>query len=93
MTGSNTNSNVVFASLQARTAELLALSVPIILAAQTAGGALGSIIAPTKSIVGVSTTGAAGNEGSILRKLLPYAGSLIGLVSILTMLAIWVSST
>ena len=92
MTGSNTNSNVVFASLQTRTAELLGFSVPIILAAQTAGGALGSIIAPTKIIVGVSTTGAAGKEGSILRKLLLYVVPLISLVSILTLLALWVTS-
>ena len=38
MTGSNTNSNVVFAPLQKQAAELLLISVPIILAAQTTGG-------------------------------------------------------
>jgi lactate permease len=92
MTGSNTNSNVVFANIQLRTAELLGLSVPIILAAQTAGGALGSVIAPTKIIVGASTTDAAGKEGSILRSLLVYVFPLIGLISLLTLLALWVTS-
>ena len=90
MTGSNTNSNVVFANLQLRTAELLGFSVPIILAAQTAGGALGSIIAPTKIIVGASTTGMAGKEGSILRSLLLYIFPLIALISLLTLLALWI---
>ncbi len=92
MTGSNTNSNVVFANIQLRTAELLSLSVPIILAAQTAGGALGSVIAPTKIIVGASTTDAAGKEGSILRSLLVYVFPLIGLISLLTLLALWITS-
>ena len=41
MTGSNTNSNVVFGQLQQQTAVALNLSVPWILAAQTAGGAIG----------------------------------------------------
>ena len=54
ITGSNNNSNVLFAVLQQTTAELMGLSVPLILAAQTAGGALGSVLAPAKVIVGCS---------------------------------------
>lgn len=77
MTGSNTNSNVVFALLQQRTAELLGYSLPLILAAQTTGGAVGSVIAPTKIVVGASTAGMAGEEGTVLRSLLPYIGLLI----------------
>jgi len=42
MTGSNTNSNVIFAGLQQQVASLLGLSPLIILAAQTTGGAIGS---------------------------------------------------
>jgi lactate permease len=72
MTGSNTNSNVVFASMQQETAQLLAISVPVILAAQTTGGAVGSMLAPSKVIVGCSTAGLAGKEGEVLKKsLLP----------------------
>jgi len=63
MTGSNTNSNVLFGLLQTRTAELLGYSLPLVLAAQTAGGAVGSIFAPTKIVVGASTAGMAGQEG------------------------------
>ena len=90
MTGSNTNSNLVFAALQMRTADLLGISVPVILAAQTSGGALGSVIAPTKVIVGASTAGMAGKEGVVMRKLLLYIGSLIAFVSLLTGLAVWI---
>jgi lactate permease len=88
MTGSNTNSNVVFAQLQLRTAEVLGLSAPVILAAQTAGGALGSVIAPAKIIVGSVTAGLKGQEGDILRRMGFYTLLLVSLISILTWLSL-----
>lgn len=88
MTGSNTNSNVVFARLQMRTAELLGFSVALILAAQTSGGALGSVIAPTKIVVGASTGGMAGREGEVMRKMSVYTGILIALISVLTVIGV-----
>ncbi len=77
ITGSNTNSNVIFAVLQMRTAELLGFSVAWVLAGQTSGGAVGSVIAPTKVIVGASTAGMAGKEGEVMRALLRYVPLLI----------------
>lgn len=88
MTGSNTNSNVVFAALQLRTAEILGYSVAIILAAQTSGGALGSVIAPTKIIVGASTGGMVGREGEVLRKMLVYTGLLVLTTSVLSAIGV-----
>ena len=89
MTGSNTNSNVVFGALQLRTAQLLGYSAAIILGAQTAGAALASILAPTKIVVGASTAGMAGREGDVLRKLLVYTAILLVFISILAMISIW----
>lgn len=77
MTGSNTNSNVVFGALQQETAALLGLSVPMILAGQTAGASLGSILAPAKIIVGCSTVGLGGEEGPVIRRML-----LLGLIPV-----------
>jgi lactate permease len=88
MTGSNTNSNVLFAQLQLRTAQVLGLSAPIILAAQTAGGALGSVIAPAKIIVGTLTVGLDGQEGEVLRRISMYTVLMLGLMSILTWLSL-----
>lgn len=88
MTGSNTNSNVVFTTLQQQTAGLLDLPVPLILAAQTAGGALGSVLAPTKIIVGCSTVNLTGQEGRVLRGSLPYGLVLIGAMSLLAWLLV-----
>ncbi len=87
MTGSNTNSNVVFAALQRDAARLLGLNVPLILGAQTAAAAIGSILAPTKLIVGASTVGMTGREGEVLRVALSYGVVLIGLVSVVAMVA------
>ena len=84
MTGSNTNSNVVFAALQQRTADLLGYSVAVILAAQSSGGALASVFAPTKVVVGASTTGMAGREGDVMAALGKYILLLVALVSALT---------
>jgi lactate permease len=90
VTGSNTNSNVVFSMLQLRTSELLGYKAGTILGAQTTGGAVGSVVAPTKIIVGASTAGMAGNESGILRVLLGYTGVLLLIISVGVWLAITV---
>ncbi len=86
ITGSNTNSNVLFAVLQQNAAQLMKLSVPLILAAQTAGGSLGSVIAPAKVIVGCSTVGLAGEEGQVMSKILGYGALTIGVVALVAFL-------
>ena len=86
ITGGNNNSNVLFGNLQWQSAQLLNLSVPLILAAQTAGGALGSIMAPAKVIMGCSTVGLSGKEGSVISKLILYCSSLVLVLSIVTFL-------
>lgn len=78
-TGSNNNSNVLFASLQKNAAQILGLDTRWLVGAQTAGGSMGSMIAPAKLIVGCSTVGMQGRDGAVLRKTLPY-GLVIGLV-------------
>jgi lactate permease len=86
MTGSNTNSNVVFAPLQKTTAELIGISSLVVLGAQTTGGALGSMLAPAKIIVGCSTAGLAGREGQVLRKTLPYGMLIAGCIGLVAWL-------
>jgi len=88
MTGSNTNSNVVFAPLQQQAAQLLGISVAVILAAQTTGGALGSMLAPAKLIVGCSTAGLEGQEGSVLKKTLVPGLIIAAVIGLLAWLAI-----
>jgi lactate permease len=86
MTGSNTNSNILFGALQLDTALLLDLNVGLILAAQTTGGALGSIIAPAKIIVGCSTVGLSGREGPVIRSGIKFGLAITGIIGLVTML-------
>jgi lactate permease len=88
MTGSNTNSNVIFAPLQKQAAELIGISVFIILGAQTTGGSLGSMLAPAKIIVGCSTAGLAGHEGEVLKKTLLPGLLIAACVGVVAWLAI-----
>jgi len=85
-TGSNNNSNVLLASLQENVAHILKLSPTILIAAQTAGGSLGSMIAPAKLFVGCSTVGLINRDGDVLRITLPYGlviGVGLGLVTLI----------
>ncbi len=88
MTGSNTNSNVVFTPLQQQAAALLNISALVILGAQTTGGALGSMIAPAKIIVGCTTVGLAGQEGRVLKRTLLPGLLITGLVGALAWMAV-----
>lgn len=84
MTGSNTNSNVVFGSLQSETAIALGLSLALILATQTAGGAVGSLFAPAKVIVGCSTvTGA--EDSQVLKRATMYGLAIVTVLGIVAL--------
>lgn len=76
MTGSNTNSNVMFGAFQVQIAKILGISTLISAAAQTAGGSIGSMLAPSKVIVGTSTVGLTGREGEVIGKTLKYCVTL-----------------
>jgi len=88
MTGSNTNSNVVFAAMQDQTASLLNIDPVIILAAQTTGGAIGALFAPAKVIVGCSTVNLGGQEGEVLRDAILYGLAILLLICLITWAAV-----
>jgi lactate permease len=67
VTGSATASNILFTSLQAQTAEHLALPAVLILAAQCFGAAVGNIVCPHNIVAGVATVGLSGREGEVMR--------------------------
>ncbi|OGT25282.1 MAG: hypothetical protein A2Z17_02155, partial [Gammaproteobacteria bacterium RBG_16_66_13] len=82
ISGSNTSSNLLFGMLQRRTAEMLGLSVAWVLAGQTAGAAVGSVVSPAKIVVGAASVAGgerAPEEGLVLRRLLGPTALLIAL--------------
>ncbi|MDR1434863.1 MAG: L-lactate permease [Puniceicoccales bacterium] len=73
ITGSNTVSNVLFAQFQCDMAELQNLSRIVILAAQGAGGAMGSMICVHNIVAVSAVVGLLNREGDILKKtFLPF---------------------
>ena len=70
MTGSNMSSNILFGDFQMTTANLLSVDAATVLGAQSAGGAIGSAISPSKIILGTTTAGILGSEGEVMKKLI-----------------------
>ena len=86
ITSSNTSSNILFGEFQYTTARLLSVSGPMMLVAQTVGGAIGTIIGPSTILLGVTTVGCKGEEGLVLRKTLPIALVAVTLVGLIVVL-------
>lgn len=85
ITGSNTNSNVLFGALQRDAAGLLRLDPVLMAALQSAGGALGSMVTPAKVVLATATTGLAGREGQVMRLTGRYVlvlTSVLGLIGL-----------
>ncbi|MFQ5848519.1 MAG: L-lactate permease [Candidatus Methylomirabilales bacterium] len=83
MTGSNTNSNVLFGALQRDIALLLGKNPAVMAALQTTGGALGSMVAPAKVLVACATAGLQGKEGEVMGVTMRYCLPLTLLIGIL----------
>lgn len=88
MTGSNMSSNILFGGFQMATATLLGVSAPALLGAQSVGGAIGSVISPSKIILGTTTANILGNEGKIMKKLLLVTLPMIILIGVILFAAV-----
>lgn len=88
MTGSNTNSNVMFGALQMETALTLGINPLIIASVQSIGGSLGSAIAPAKVLIGSSLVGLVGREHEVMRKAIPYCLVIVFLVGLEALIAV-----
>jgi len=86
LTGSNTNSNVMFGALQVETARVLGISTVIMAAVQSVGGSVGCSIAPSKVLIGSATVGLDGRESEVLNRTIPYC--LI--ISLLVGIGAWI---
>ena len=82
MTGSNTNSNVMFGALQVETARALGMSAVVVASIQSIGGSVGSAVTPAKVLLSTALVGLSRQEGDILRRALLYTLVLVLLVGI-----------
>lgn len=88
MTSSNTSSNVLFSGLQQNIAASQGLPEPTIIAAQSAGGAIGNAIAPSNIVLGTTTAGIGGQVGAVLRLTLPWVAVTAIVVGAATLLLV-----
>ncbi len=86
LTGSNTNSNLMFAPLQQSMARALGVREDILLAGQTGGGAVGSVLSPAKVGLGSVAFASDLKEGDVIRQLLLPIGLLLLAASVFTVL-------
>lgn len=91
ITGGTTPSNALFAAFQADVAVALGKPVPVLLAAQTAGGNVGNALAPVNVAVGATVVDREGHEGRIIGYHLPAAALLMATVIALTILQAWLA--
>ena len=90
-TSSNTASNVLFAPLQFTAAQAQDLSPDLIIAGQSAGGAIGNALAPGDALMGATVAGIPNQLGAILAKALPWAVATGLLVSAAMLAIYWLS--
>ncbi len=83
ITGSNMSSNILFTDVQVSAAAGLDTGSQALLAAQTSGAAAGSVISPSKIVLGAAAAGKTGKEGEILSILLPIALGITLIIGII----------
>lgn len=90
ITGSNTNSNVIFGALQQSIAGVLGFSPLLFGGAQSIGGGIGCAIGPTQILLGSTSVGLQGREDALYRMLVLKVlaiGLLLGALN--TILCLW----
>ena len=80
ITGSNTNSNVIFGSLQETVANALSMSAAAMCAAQSIGGSVGGAVGPTTVTLSATAAQIQGQEYKVYKKTI---GPVIGTVIVL----------
>jgi lactate permease len=85
ITSSNMSSNILFGGFQYSLSEILKVESFLLLGAQTAGGSIGTSIAPSNVVLGATTAGILGKEGDIMRKIIPFVVAITGLFGVITL--------
>ncbi|PAF46019.1 lactate permease LctP family transporter [Helicobacter sp. 11S02629-2] len=85
LTGSDTSSNLLFASLQQATATGIGVPETLLLAANSLGGTVGKMISPQSIAIACAAVGMLGKESDLLKYVLKYS------IIIVILIGIWIS--
>jgi len=80
VSGSDTSSNALFGALQATAAQQAGLSPVLLSAANSSGGVLGKMISPQNLTIACAAAKMSGQEGLLLRKVLPWSLALLAVM-------------
>jgi lactate permease len=83
VTGSDTSSNALFASLQHTAAQGAGLDPSLLVAGNTSGGVVGKMISPQNLTIAATAVGCAGQESELLRATLKWSLGLLLILSVL----------
>lgn len=86
LTGSDTSANIMFGKLQATVGHQIGVSPDWLAAANTAGATGGKIISPQSIAIATSACNNQGQEGTILKRALPYALAYV----LITGVCVWI---
>jgi L-lactate transport len=90
LTGSDTSSNALFASLQANTAHQIGVDPHLLVAVNTTGGVTGKMISPQSIAVASAAVGLTGRESELFRFTVKHSIVFCTFVGVLTLLMAYV---
>ncbi|WP_020671391.1 L-lactate permease [Amycolatopsis nigrescens] len=85
VTGSDTSANALFGALQVTAAGQAGLPADLLAAANSSGGVLGKMISPQNLTIACAAANLNGEEGNLLRKVLPWS---IGLLLVMCLIVV-----
>ncbi|NUU64955.1 L-lactate permease [Enterobacteriaceae bacterium BIT-l23] len=92
LTGSDTSSNALFASLQATAAQQIGVSDLLLVAANTAGGVTGKMISPQSIAIACAAVGLVGKESELFRFTVKHSLIFTCMVGVMvTLQAYWLT--
>jgi len=86
VTGSDTSSNALFGTLQVSAANGAGLPPVLLASANSSGGVLGKMISPQNLAIAAAAVGLHGQEGDLLRKVLPWSLGFLAFMCVLVYL-------
>ena len=90
VTGSDTSSNALFASLQRTTAERLGLNPALMVAANASGGVAGKMVSPQSIAVATASAHLEGQEGWLFRSAVGHSLAMTLIIGGIVMLEAYV---
>lgn len=86
MTGSDTSSNALFATLQQTAGKTAGIDPTLLVAANTTGGVVGKLISPQNLTIAATAVEQPGTERILLRKVAGYSVAMLAVLCVLVYL-------